>query len=288
MIDDERASAAGLERLCEARPIDRLDFAPQDSNLLRLEAQLSACTYRPHRHDTYAVGLTVRGVQRYHYRGARRDSLPGEAVVLHPDELHDGEAGTESGLRYRMLYVEPAAIAAALGSRARHLPFVRDGHSRDPRLVAALTRALGDLGRGLDRLESEEAVGEIAEALLALDPGARSRRGDSSAVPSDGVRRARDCLRADPLAAWTSSALELESGVNRFDLARAFRRVYGTTPHRYLVMRRLEIARDLIRDPAASLADVAIATCFADQAHFTRAFRGAFGLTPGAWRILTR
>lgn len=251
-----------------------------------MEAQLSACAYRPHRHDTYAIGLTLQGVQRYRYRGAQRDSLPGEAVVLHPDEVHDGEAGTESGLRYRMLYVDPSAIAEALGSGARHLPFVRDGHTRDPRLVAALARALGDLRRGFDRLESEEAVREVADALLALDPGARSRKMRSAAPPPEGVRRARDCLKADPLATWTSADLERETGMDRFELARGFRRTHGTTPHRFLVMRRLAIARDLIRDPDSSLADVAAATRFSDQAHFTRSFRSAYGLTPGAWRAM--
>jgi hypothetical protein len=42
-------------------------------------------------------------VQRYNYRKSRRESLPGEVVVLHPDELHDGEASTEIALLYRML-----------------------------------------------------------------------------------------------------------------------------------------------------------------------------------------
>lgn len=286
MIDDEQAAAAGLERLSEARPRDSLSFAPERDGMLRLEAHLSACSYRPHRHDTYAIGLTLRGVQQYRYRGTRRDSLPGEAVVLHPDEIHDGQAGTDSGLEYRMIYVDPAGVAEALGSRARHLPFVPEGHTKDPRLVAALARALGDLGRGLDPLEADEVIGEIAEALLALDPCARSRSASRTGRPSEALERARACLKADPLADWSSADLERETGLDRFEMARGFRRLYGTSPHRYLVLRRLERARDMMTDPAASLAEIAVAARFADQAHFTRHFRSAFGLTPGAWRAL--
>jgi AraC-like DNA-binding protein len=286
MNDDGRAADAGLERLCEAGPADRLNFAPEGAGIARLEAQLSTCVYRPHRHDTYAIGLTVRGVQSYTYRGAQRDSLPGEVVVLHPDEMHDGKAGTESGLLYRMLYIEPAMVLDALGGRVRHLPFVPDGHTTDRRLARALARALADLNGHFGALEADEVVGEVAEALADLDPGARLRARESRAVPSNPVRRAVDLLRSTPMRDWTSMDLERETGLDRFELARGFRRAYGTTPHRYLIMRRLETARAMARETSCSLAEIAVETRFADQAHLTRHFRKAFGITPGAWRSL--
>lgn len=59
----------------------------------------------------------------------------------------------------------------------------------------------------------------------------------------------------------------------------------GTSPHRYLLMRRLALARDLIH-AARPLVDVACEAGFADQAHFTRVFRSAFGLTPARYRAL--
>ena len=66
---------------------------------------------------------------------------------------------------------------------------------------------------------------------------------------------------------------------SRFELARQFRALYGTSPYRYLLMRRLASARDALTGHA-SLAEVALAAGFADQAHFTRMFKSAFGLTP--------
>ena len=47
---------------------------------------------------------------------------------------------------------------------------------------------------------------------------------------------------------------------------------------------RLEAARDMMRDPALPLAEIAYATGFADQAHLSRAFRAAHGMPPSAWR----
>jgi AraC-like DNA-binding protein len=285
-MDDGLAEAACLERLCKARSLDRLAFAPEGDGLLRLEACLAAHAYRPHRHDTYAIGITLSGVQRYTYRKARRESLPGEVVILHPDELHDGEAGTASALLYRMLYIRPEAIREALGARASALPFVRGGHSKDRRLSRAVLRAVDDVSRPLQPLEADEAVADVAEALLALDRTAAAGRMASSGVPA-AIRRARDLLEeagAEPVSAHD---LEVATGLSRFDLIRHFRRAFGTSPHRYLVMRRLERARDMMRDPSAPLADIAAATGFADQAHLTRQFGKAFGFTPGLWRSLT-
>ena len=83
----------------------------------RFEAAFSGRAFAPHRHDTYTFALTLEGVQSFDYRGACRHSLPGELVVLHPDELHDGQAGTEYGFCYRGINIAPTALLAPLDGR---------------------------------------------------------------------------------------------------------------------------------------------------------------------------
>ena len=93
------------------------DFLRQDEpcpGVRRLAARFHGHAYDPHRHDCYAVGVTLDGVQEFQYRGAVRASSTGQTMVLHPDEAHDGHAGIEDGFTYHMLYVDPALICAAL------------------------------------------------------------------------------------------------------------------------------------------------------------------------------
>lgn len=75
--------------------------------------------------------------------------------------------------------------------------------------------------------------------------------------------------------------------MSRYTIARAFRRHFGVSPSRYVLLRRLGHARVLIAG-GASLADVACASGFADQSHMSRRFHKAFGLPPGIRRTAIR
>lgn len=96
---------------------------------------MAAMATTPHRHDTYSIGRTLAGVQSFHYKGALCHGVPGNTLVLHPDELHDGMAGTDIGFRYRMAYIDPSLIQSVLGGEP--LPFIAGGLSSDPRLYRA-------------------------------------------------------------------------------------------------------------------------------------------------------
>lgn len=275
-----------LERSCGKA--DRIDFAPAAPGIERLDATFAGHAYDDHRHDTYALGLTLWGVQSFDYRGARRDSAEGQVMVLHPDEAHNGRAGVEGGFRYRMIYVAPHLIAAALQDRVRHLPFLPDAVSSDPRLVAALRLALGDIDQPLSGLAADDVIAVLADALLANDPTARAAvRGRPSKTAYRQVETARQFLDAHCREAVTSGELEQVSGLDRFTLMRQFRALFGTSPYNYLIMRRLEKARGLIM-AGEDLTQVAMAAGFADQSHFTRQFKRSYGLTPGSWRQITQ
>ena len=279
-----RSGGEGLERSCTGTAGGWLAGPEPVEGVELLHAWLTTEVYQRHRHDTYAVGVTDRGIQVFDYRGASRVSTRGQVVVLYPDEVHDGRAGTGEGFGYRIVYVEPRHLAEALRALRGGpgpLPFVSDAVSANPSLARAVENAF----RGpLDSLSADGIVVDLAEALLGAErPDARptvSRRVDIRAV-----ERARQLLDAERTRTVHSSELETITGLTRYELARQFRTTLGTSPHRYLLMRRLALARDLIH-AAHPLVDVAGEVGFADQAHFTRVFKSAFGLTPARYRAL--
>jgi len=279
-----RSGGEGLERSCTGTAGGWLAGPEPVEGVELLHAWLTTEVYQRHRHDTYAVGVTDRGIQVFDYRGAARVSTRGQVVVLYPDEVHDGRAGTGEGFGYRIVYVQPAHLAKALRvlrGGPGPLPFVSDAVSANPRLARAVENAF----RGpLDSLSADGIVVDLAEALLRAERH-EVRPTVSRRVDIRAVERARQLLDAERTRTVHSSELETITGLTRYELARQFRTTLGTSPHRYLLMRRLALARDLIH-AAHPLVDVAGEAGFADQAHFTRVFKSAFGLTPARYRAL--
>jgi AraC-like DNA-binding protein len=243
----------------------------------RVEACFAGAAYAPHRHDSYAIGITLTGVQRFDYRGVTRNSLPGGLVILHPDELHDGRAGDERAFRYRTAYVAPADILGMLDGRP--LPFVEGGVSTSPRLRDAVLALLGDMDRPLAGLELEDALYDLA---MALEQTAATVVA-APVANREAAARARDYIEARIDRHFSLADLEAATGHGRWQLSRDFRAMFGTSPYRYLLMRRLDRARDMMV-AGLSLAETAHDSGFADQSHFSRMFKRAFGLTPDAWR----
>jgi AraC-like DNA-binding protein len=230
-----------------------------------------------HRHDTYAIGLTLEGVQSFYYRGEVRNSSVGEAVALYPDEKHDGQARTDSGFRYRMLYFEAAVVLNAL--QGAPLPFIRSGVTRNIFVLRAAGRLLPDLRHSLDPFEQEDALCELARALQAAsDAPPRTRRGS---IDIRAVEKVRAYLASIPKGV-SLARLEHIAGQNRWALTRDFRATFGVSPYRYLTMRRLNAAKRAMGKGRA-LAQAASDTGFSDQSHMTRQFKAAYGLTPGRW-----
>jgi AraC-like DNA-binding protein len=268
---------AGLEPSCDLdewvdarEPVDGVEL---------FRARLRGHPFGRHRHDVYAIGVTEEGVQGFGYRGTVEHSLPGQVFVLHPDEPHDGFADGPGALGYRQLYVCPGRIAAAqraLTGRRGTLPFAAP--VTDDALLATAIRTA--FARPLEPLAVDTLLLRLAAGLLRCRvPGGVTGQRQTVDVPA--VERGRDLLESR-LAIVASSEVEAVTGLDRYQFARQFRAVYGTSPHRYSVLRRVDQARRRLGD-GRPLAETAAEVGFADQAHFTRTFKAAFGLTPGRY-----
>ena len=268
-----------LERSCSLGS-DSIRFGPSANGIERAEVHLAACAFEPHRHDTYAIGITTAGVQTFRYRGSRRVCLPGQLHVLHPDELHDGAAGTDEGFGYRILYIPPDLVRDALGGA--ELPFVADPVQAPIPATRRIASLLIDIAEPINELTSAEIAAAVADSLVSLSGKARHRQ---ARIDLTAVQLVREYLTVHACEPTPASTLEQVAGIDRFTIARHFRWAFGTSPDRYRTLRRLAVARAAI-EGGRSLARAAVEAGFADQSHMTRQFKRTYGLTPGRWMAL--
>ena len=263
--------------------VDQIRLDRPTSGLQRLEGRFGGHAYDLHRHETYGIGLTLYGVQQFHYRGSLRASRARQVLVLHPDEAHDGHAGEGGAFAYRMLYLDPAAVSQALDGASP--PHVAEAVAHDAAMARVIEEAFLDFPQPLEPLAVDATIGRLADLLAQRGDGGSGRRHGRIALRA--VTQARDFLVAESHRTVGSDELERVSGLDRFSLARHFRSVFGTSPHRFQVGQRLMRAQSMIAEGVA-LSEAAAAAGFADQSHLTRHFSARFGLTPGRWAALSR
>jgi len=254
-----RSAREGLERSCG----DWVRSRGPVGGVELLRAWFGGRGFATHRHDTYAIGVTDIGVQTFDYRGSVERSLCGQVTVLHPDEKHDGRAGTDKGFGYHIVYVAPERIGAAVRAitgRTAPLPFVREPVALNPALAEAVAEAFSS---GLEPLARDAVILRLAEGLLAADSSLQTVGGPRR-IDFVSVARARAFLDSHR-SVVRSAELESVTGLTRYELARQFRAAYGTSPYRYSLLRRLDFARDGLRR-GEQLINVALAADFADQA----------------------
>src|SRR3954464_1271218 len=97
--------------------------------------------------------------------------------------------------------------------------------------------------------------------------------------------RARDRMDAASYEEWPVSRLAGVSGVSEAHFARSFKRAFGLPPHRYLLTRRIERAKAMLRDTSLPVTEIAFATGWDSLGTFGRVFRDITGESPSDLRV---
>jgi transcriptional regulator GlxA family with amidase domain len=96
--------------------------------------------------------------------------------------------------------------------------------------------------------------------------------------------RARDRMDAASEEEWPVERLAKVSNVSEAHFARSFKDAFGVPPHRYLLTRRIERAKALLRDTDIPIIDIAFQTGWKSLGTFGRIFRDITGASPGEVR----
>ena len=225
----------------------------------------------PHAFDWLSISLVLSPMI------VRREScepieiVPGTIIVAPPLEVIAMRSTGREPCRVRTLLIGP--------TRRRDLATaIRPAVLTDSILTRMLAELLARLGRPMISTSAVTRLDEILERVLASGILAETQS-PRHATP---LKPVREYLRRHLSAASSVQDLERYSGLTRFHLARRFHREFGLPPRAYQLRQRLARGLRLLA-LGAYASDVAYECGFADQSHFTRSFKVAYGITPHRW-----
>ena len=247
-------------------------------------------SYRPRLSDGQMKISVLLGRHAAGWRASRQHSwlrVPARSTSVCVSDVPAGAELTGDG-HFCMLVLEREYLGkrwAAASTEERRRYDVPATH--DPFLFHLAAEASARLRREQGLAPSYvESVAHLAsvhvrERYLQKRPAAPERPPVSLAPHVEA--RVRAHIQAHLGGKLPLAELAAVAEVSTSHFAKAFHRSVGETPHRFLVRRRLEHARELLRASrgTVSLAEAAFQAGFGSQSHFTRCFRAWYGLTPG-------
>ncbi|GAK60066.1 transcriptional regulator, AraC family [Candidatus Vecturithrix granuli] len=256
------------------------------NGIFLLKARFLHFAYKKHVHEEFGIGVIEQGAEKFEYQGEMHVAPASSVVTVNPEILHDGAAATDSGFQYRMAYV-PAVFVQELLSEVfentASLRYFSTPVTFDPDLSRRLLYALRLLEQNPDSiLEAQSCFFQTTVDLFLRHTYPHHSSKNLLSNPAV-IRHACEFIRARVTENISLDEIAREVGVSRFYFLRLFKASTGLSPHAYLMMRRLELAKHLIQQ-GKTLAQAAYNAGFADQSHLTRHFKAAYGFTPGQFQ----
>ena len=240
--------------------------------------------YAKHWHETFSIGLISRGRCNYINRSRTAEACVGTVVLMNPGDVHACNPVHGEPWSYRMLYVDVPWLceiqaAAGITSNPCFAPFSTIATTQ-PELYDGLNRLFDTLiDPRIEHLEKQSAAVSFM-GLVHLLLGT-SRSAHRQTAPR--VTRAADFIRQNCTRSLRLEEICAAASLSASHLIRAFKQAHGLTPHAYQLNCRIEFCRAQLR-AGHSIADVALAAGFSDQAHFQRSFKKFVAATPGQYQ----
>jgi AraC family transcriptional regulator len=245
-------------------------------------------------HRLVLVTRPPQGLELWFEGVKRHVPPPAGAIILVPAGT-PGRVRWSGGFDWLHIYLEPGLVARVAAEACDLDPGRLTVPPLDaldlPHLRAAMSAVDCELTTGgaggplaAESLANVLAV-HLIRHLMAPRPIARKRDGT---LPRERLRAVVEYIEGHLHASPTLEQMAAVTRLSAYHFARQFKAATGLPPHQYLIARRIERARQLLRDGDLSLAEVAVCTGFSDQSQFSHHFKRLVGVTPGQFRRSAR
>jgi AraC family transcriptional regulator len=266
-------------------------------NGLTLMRERTGSSRGVHRHDLHMLRLQTHGTTITKWRSQANSGTtvlePGSFAVFAANARH-GSCSSKPHRLAEMSEQVVALITDTLLQQAAEAASLRAGSVRlqEKRLfrdlpLERMVWALRDAG--VQRGPAGSLVGEMLSSAIALHllgnhAGVPTPVAHKGGIPRHQLRRVLDYVECHLEEDLSLSSLAREATMSIFHFSRAFRQSTGQSPYQYVLHRRIEMAKMLLRSGELTVGEISLRTGFVQQNHFARLFQKKTGVTPMDFR----
>jgi AraC family transcriptional regulator len=185
--------------------------------------------------------------------------------------------------------IHPTLLTKAMDETAheKDIELTEHWNLTDPHIMAVLLAMITDLDEGspAGRLYGESLANALAVYLLRrYAVNRRTPAPQKGGLPGYRLKRVRDFIEDHLADDFSLTQLAAIAGMSPHYFAELFRASTGCAPHRFVVLRRIERAKEGLGNPQRSVIDVGLDAGFENPSHFARVFRKFVGVSPSKYR----
>ena len=244
-----------------------------------------------HHHDFYEVYFFLSGNVQYNIENRSYLLTPGDVLLISPMELHQPMFGPEHREYERIvLWIDKQFLEGfSLPGQSFTACFDTDSPSHSNLLrpegvqrqfLMFLLEQLIAENSSQEPYQEIAALAYLAQVLISLNRLALQQRGgESSAAPDSTVYYVLGYINEHYHENLTLDDLANKFFISKYHLAREFQRLVGTSVHRYIVQKRLVMAKQMLSAGKPS-SEVYQHCGFGDYSNFYRAFKAEYQISP--------
>jgi AraC family transcriptional regulator len=223
---------------------------------------------------------------RLNGRWQRGHTSPGEVIIMAAE--HENAWEWDGEIDEIHLCLAPAvldAVAAEMSDRPAEL--VSSISLHDPWIFQIAVRLMAEVSSpgGTTRMFGDLMAQALALELVRRHGSTTPHAGpERSALSRACLNRALEAIETNLSGNLSLAQVAAAAALSPFRLSHGFKNATGVSLHQYVIGRRVEHAKVMLRTTADPIADIAAAVGFASQSHFTTVFKRLTGATPRAYR----
>ena len=257
-------------------------FTHKDMPYIELRYSNNKKHYKNHLHDTFSIGINVRGDSIYTNKTKKYSFRKGMLAIVNPNEIHSCNPIDESPNLYYMLYLDKnwcfELQRCINNSIQEFIPF-------DKNLIID-NELYEDFKTLCENLFSNISFQEKENELICFLTALFEDSFESEIIADNNVilQELLDYFRLNYQDNLSLNELATTFNLNPFYIIRLFKSRLNITPHTYLLNLKINQAKELLKK-GFPIVDVALECGFSDQSHFHRNFTKIVATTPKEYRL---